>query len=287
MQELLLETVRLLRKWPVLWLPYVAAELLAIAIWRARGSIDHAIITWISTTKSTSVLGGIQTTERFDPYTLHHAFIATLPINFGAQFFCVLLFVFALLITARLLGAILEGRKPSVVNALGSPTPRWRSLFVVSLLFLISFEMLSAGFLLLISYLLTQTNHSDWMKSLPILLLELATVTWVTSWLLVPMSVRLLEPTEAALGPSVRLRGSILALLAVEISTALGTVLQKIEAKAVIESSAQMNLLITVNKVLANSPVALLFVALAFLAHQAAIPEGEVASRPIGTEATE
>ena len=104
MQKLCGKVVELLRKHPILWLPYIAADLLAIFLWHLRRLAEKRILHWFTTGHS-ALEGDIRA-------ALAKASIAYAPIGIVAIVAVVSLFVGALVATAVIVDSIEREQRP-------------------------------------------------------------------------------------------------------------------------------------------------------------------------------
>src|SRR6476619_177414 len=127
MLEVWRKTLELLRSHPILWLPYIFAELLATFLWRIRTAVAKEVFEWFTTTRTASVFGIVRT-PNLDYRDRIHAAAVYAPVGFAAAFICVCLLIFALVVTSRLLALILFEQEPDLKAALQSATVRWRAI---------------------------------------------------------------------------------------------------------------------------------------------------------------
>jgi hypothetical protein len=266
MQKLCLRTGELLSRHPILWLPYLGADLLAICLWRLRGLAQKSIVHWFAT--GHSALGGSIALPPHDYAALNRAFLAYLPIGIATILSIVWLFVAALLATATMVHSIELDQRPDAGKILTEVSAHWLRILLFALRFLITLVVFAGGTTALSSYVLFLLHRGDLFHTSFGLIAGLVLVgIGCTAWLVIPSALRLLKRDAAALVPAyIRNQGTILAILATEAGVAVGFVVPKLEASVLLDSQWEITALSVVNSVVANAPDALLFVALALLA---------------------
>lgn len=267
MQKLFRRAAELLSKYPILWLPYIAADLLTICLWRLRGLAEKGIFHWFTT--GHSVLGGDIALPRHDSATLARASIAYAPIGIATIIAVVCLFVAALSATAVMVDSIEREQRPEAREILADIAAHWRRILLFALRFLITFGVFAAGTMVPSYYLLYLAHRQDLLTSFWLVAGLMLVVVGCTAWLIMPATMRLLRG-EAAVKvlAQTRNRGTILAILAVEAGVMLGFFVPKLEASILLTSRWEITALSVFNSVIANAPDALLFVALALLASE-------------------
>jgi hypothetical protein len=258
MRKLCSEVVEYLRKHPILWLPYIAADLLAIFVWQLRRVAEKSIFRWFSSGHS-ALEGDIHA-------TVAKASFAYAPIAIVSIVAVVSLFVAALVATAVIIDSIGREQRPDARMILAIPAARWRKILLFSLRFLITAGVFGGGTGGLAYYLLSRAHRQDLITSF--WFLAAGTLVWVgfAGWLLVPAAIRLVGGATALVSVQTRKQGTILAVLATEAGDALGFFLPKLESSMLLNSRWESNVLSVFNSILANAPDALLFIGLSLLA---------------------
>ncbi len=265
MQVLCIKMAELLRKHPILWLPYFAADLLAICLWRLRGVAERGIFRWFTTRRS--VLGGDIALPRHDSATLAKASIAYAPIGIITIVAVVWLFAAALVATADIVDAIRgEQRGLDKTEILAHVAAHWRRILLFSLRFLITIGVFVAGTTGLSYYLLFLTHRQDLLTSFWFLTAQILVGVGCTAWLVMPATIRLLEGAAVLVPPQTKRQGTILAMLAAATGSAIGYFLPKLESSMLLSSRWETTAFSFFGSVIANAPDALLFIALALLA---------------------
>jgi len=255
----------LLGKHPILWLPYIAADFLAICVWRLRGLAEKGIFHWFTT--SHSVLGGDIALPRHDSGTLARASITYAPIGFATIIAVVCLFVAAFVATAEIVDSIEREQRPDAREILSKLAAHWRRILLFALRFLVTVGVTVGGTAGLSYYLLSLAHRQDLLTSFWLLAGVLLIGVGCTGWLLMPAAIRLLGGGATVLvSTQTRNRGTILAIIAAETGAALGFFVPKLEASMLLNSRWEFTMLSVFNSVVANAPDALLFIALALLA---------------------
>jgi hypothetical protein len=267
MQKLCRRIAELLKKHPILWLPYIAAHLLAICLWQLRGLAERGIFHLFTTGYSHSVLGGDIAFHHYDSATLARASIAYAPIGIATIVAVVCLFVAALLATANIVDSIEREQRPDAREIFPFLAAYLRRILLFALRFLITFGAFAAATMIPSYYLLYLAHRQDLLTYFWLIDGLILIVVGCTAWLIMPATMRLLGG-EAVVQVSAQTRnqGTILAILAVEAGTALGFLVAKLEASILLTSRWEITALSVFNSIIANAPDALLFVALALLA---------------------
>jgi hypothetical protein len=243
-------------------LPYIAAQLIAICLWRLRGLAEKGLIRWFTT--GHSVLGGENALPRSDYAAYTRASIAYLPIGIATIVVVVCLFVAALVVTAAMMDSIEQEQWPDARKIRADLAAHWRRILLFALRLLVTFGAFAAGTALPLVF---WAYRLDLLTSFWVLAGYLLVAVGCTAWLVMPAAMRLLRRTAAVQVPAqIRNRGTILTILAAEAGAALGFFVPKMEALMILNSRWEITALSVFNSVLANAPDALLFVALTLLA---------------------
>jgi hypothetical protein len=266
MKKLCDRVAELLREHPILWLPYIAADILAICLWRLRGLAEKGIFHWFTTITVHSVLGGDIALPRRDSATLARASIAYAPIGFATIIAVVCLFVASLLVTAAMVDSIEREQRLDAREILARIAVRWRRILLFALRFLITVGVFIAGITLLSYYLLFLVHRQELITSFWLVAGLMLIGVGCTAWLVIPAAMRLLRGETASVSAQIRNQGTILAILAAETGLGIGFLIQKLEVSIMLNSRWEITALSVFNSVIANAPDALLFIALALLA---------------------
>jgi hypothetical protein len=265
MQKLCGRVAELLRQHPILWLPYTAADLLAICLWRLRGLAEKGIFHWFTT--GHSVLGGDIALPRYDSATLAKASIAYIPIGVTTIVAVVCLFVAALVATTDIVDAFEREQRPDAREILAGLAAQWRRILLFALRFLVTVGVLVGGTAALSFYLLSLAHRQDLLTSFVLLAVGMLIGVGCTAWLVMPATIRLLRGGGTVMvSAHARNQGTILAIIAAEAGAALGFFVPKLEGSMVLNSRWEITALSVFNSVVADAPDALLFIALALLA---------------------
>jgi hypothetical protein len=279
MQKLCGRVAELLREHPILWLPYLSADLLAIGIWWLRGVTETGIIHWFRT--SHSALAGGAAFPRDNYEVLNKALFAVAPIAVASVIAIVWLFVAAILATDAMVGSVGREQRPNFREMLADLAARWWRALLFALRLLLTFAVFAVGTVALSFYLLYLLHRRDlftahWLST-GLMLLSAGPV----AWLVMPAAMRLIGG-GAAVHASARTRnqGTILVILAVGIGIALGFILPKMEPWRLFNSQWEITAVSVFNSFVVNAPFAVFFVALAVLAGGLSLEgDGERGSR--------
>lgn len=268
MQKLCGKAVELLRNNPILWLPYIAAELLASCLWELRGLVQSGIMHWFTT--GHFVMDGKIALTRNNLDAESNGTIACIPIGIAAVVLVVGLFVAALVATSVIVNSIERKQRSDARDILAVLGTHWRRILQFGLRFLATIVVFAAGITGLLYYLLFRA-HSQYPYHLPFWLLAgmLLVAVGCTAWLVMPPAIRLLRGGEVV-QVSVRTRnlGTVLAILAAEAGAVIGFFVQKLEAPILLNSQLEITALAAFNSVITNAPDALFFIALALLTNE-------------------
>jgi hypothetical protein len=239
-------------------LPYLAAQLLTIALWQLRGLGQKRIIHWYTT--GHFALGGGIASPRTDYSALNNALAAYLPVAIATIIAVVCLFVAALMTTAAMVDAIAQEQRLNKSRILTQLTVHWRRILLFSLRFLITVVAFVAGTVGLSYYLLFRLDRLGILSTLWFQAILILVGIGCTAWLVMPATIRLLG-REVAVSAKTRGQGTIMAVLAVEAGGVIGHFLPMLESSMVLNSQWGIAALSVFNSVIANAPDALLFVA--------------------------
>jgi len=277
MQRLCSRVAELLRSHPILWLPYVVAHLLAVGLWRLRGLAQARIVHFFTT--SGSVLGGDTGVPQSDPSALTRAFAAYLPIGITSIVAVVYLFVIALLATATVVHSIEREHRLDQKEMLGELVAEWRRALLFALRFLITLVACAAALLTPTYYSLIQMHRWSLVRSVWFEAAMAPIIVGCVAWLVMPSAIRLLRGTTTPVSAQQRTLGTIQTILAVEAGIAIGYLVPKFESAMLLDSRWEAIALSVSNSVVANAPLAVLFVGLSVLANQPPTQEPSEGSR--------
>jgi hypothetical protein len=261
MQKLCARVAELLRKNPILWLPYIAADLLASCLWRLRGLAEKSIFHWFTT--GHSVLGGDVALPSND--SLARASVAYAPIGIATIIAVGCLFVIAFVATAGMVDSFEREQRPDTRDILSKLAAQWRRIVLFALRFLITVGAIFGATTALSYYLLFLAQRQHLLTSFWLIAGLLLIGVGCTGWLIMPAAIRLLRGATVLVSTQARCRGTILAVAAAGAGAALGFLVPKLEASMLPNAHWELTVLSAFNSVIANSPDALLFTALAFL----------------------
>ncbi|MDR3738786.1 MAG: hypothetical protein P4L40_07160 [Terracidiphilus sp.] len=265
MLELCRKTIDLFRTHPVLWLPYVAADLAAQFVWWVRGLAERAIFELFATARTTSVLGGSYSAPRLDYGARVHALLAYAPIGLVAIYLCIASFVAAFALTGETLDFIREEKQVQLAELLSSLGARRRSILLMALIFPLVLFLLGAAITGPTFAGLRWAEHTELLR--PLTSVAVTVAFGATMWLLLPRMLRLVRSdAHTAISSSVRWQGTAFAVVAMALEFALGILLQRVEAGLILDSRAQVAAVTVVNGLVSNMPVTPLFILLALLA---------------------
>jgi hypothetical protein len=246
-------------------LPYLAAELVAICLWRLRELAQSGIIHWFTT--GHSALGGEIPLPPRDYSALTRGFIAYLPIAIVTIVAVVWLFVAAFLVTAAMVRSIEREQALDERKILADIATGWHRILLFALKLLVTLGVFFAGTTALLFSLLFIAHRQDLLRSPWMIVAMLPIAVGGSVWTVMPAAMRLLKQEPARLDSiQTRNQGAILAILTSEAGVALGLLTSKLETPMLITSHWEFTALSIINSVIANAPDTILFVALVLLA---------------------
>ena len=276
MIQLLRKSIELLRENPILWLPFLIADLLTIGLWRLWGIVRRVIFHWFTTRHS--VLGGEVPVPSTDHSALTNASLANLPIGLAAVIAVVCLFVAALSVTATMVDVIGREQNLNAKEVLAGVIARWRKILLLGVTFLVLIAAFAAAVLAPVFFVLYRVHRPDLLTSPLLAPVAMFVVVGCSVWLIMPATIRLICADREVLDPSrTRVRGAIMAIIASEAGALLGLILSKAETAMRLETQLGWSVLSAFNSVVANAPDVLLFITLALLAAESsrAIEDGK------------
>jgi len=194
MQALIRKTLKLFASYPVLWLPFVCAELVGIGLDSLQRLTLKPLLTWFATRHT--VFGGED--QVYDQAAQHKAIMASMPLEWGTRYLTFCLSAIALLLTAALVSMILRGQKPDLATAVAEALRAYpRRIAAYALKFWVLSTLL---------YALVGQPTSFLFKSLPNVTFAVWNVIWgsetllillCSAWIMAPISLALLRPADA------------------------------------------------------------------------------------------
>jgi len=277
MRELWRKSFELFRRHPVLWAPYVCAELLTFVLSTVRRMALKPILYWFARTTNKSVLGGQSTTYDFGAGR-HEAVIAGGALDWATHYLNACLLTAALVVTALVLAAVLQGRIPEWMDILRTVRARTKRITVYALKFCVL--MLAANAIVWVPILSSdflpqpeQLTYYFFSMGVPLLL------TAIVAWIMTPVALRLLCGLESPpITAERRKLGRYFALIVILVSFIFQFALQRLETHIALHSFLSVTAFGAFIDLLINMPILFLFIALALLALDVpltAVPESE------------
>jgi hypothetical protein len=220
-----------------------------------------------------TILGGDVTSADPSEFQRRALMVAT-PLGVCRGFLEVCLFVAALAMTAKLVGMVLEEKKPDILAALKEIAPEWRGILVFSLKYLVALGVMGAVMILstgaLVSLRLFDTAASNAFVYPVSVALEAG-----IAWVLMPAAMRLLRTSKfTEVSVQCRRSGTVFVVLMSAAALALERIVGTAEAKLILDNQWELTAVSALNSIMVNVPEVLLFIVLALLAVQD-IPEAE------------
>jgi len=266
MLKLWRKTIEFIRKHPILWVPYLCADVAASCITWLRQLAAKVIFHWVAVAHMRSVLGGEITTTNLD-HAARKAMLLSAPLSWVTSYVNACLYVAALILTAALIAMILRGEKPELAAALPTLRTDSKTLLIYALIFCAVSLVLGALIVLPIGYLLSVRIRADqWLFSVAVLGEQLLSLI-CSAWIMAPLAISLIRPANAAAVSAERKKlGREFAMLA----GATTIILEQLSALLIIRhlrfSHVGLALFDPLNSLVVNSPFILLFIALALIA---------------------
>lgn len=269
MRELWRKTVELFWEYPVLWVPFIVTQSCSVVVTFLGSSVRRHIVDSFLVTHS--VLGG-QATD-LDPGRVHNALMFSAPVEAAQHLLEIVLAAIALVWTARCVE----------MNATGEPISLGFALRQLKLdqHRVLSFAIKFAACLLAGTVLLYALGTPLTLAIHQKLGVNISVMSWVLGWLLVSAAAYIATPWAMTLlkrvgeGSIVRqdVRSSrILAVLATGSTVLLSFAYNSIRHRIQVGSPAEAKMVGAVATLAMNSPLILLFIALALLSLRPSAP---------------
>lgn len=202
MKELWRKTTNLFLKYPILWLPFVCANLLNDSLRMLGRAADTRILLWLATTTRGSVLGGspVQIHSNIAPAQI--AWISGLT-EWSLRYLTACIGTVALVVTAAIVAMIVRGEQPRLRGALSELRNYPKRILGYSFK-LYFFDLAFATFVRLTVFSLRHRfiysfPPTGWDRfaiiafTQGLLILRLI----VFAWIMIPIEIRLLRPPDA------------------------------------------------------------------------------------------
>lgn len=281
MKELLRKSIQLLRSHPLLWAPYVVAELIVDGISRLRHLADARILLWESSRQIESVFGGNFSPRAFDTNAIEVVYRLRTSLAWAADYAERCIFTAAMVFTMTMVSALVRKEQPVIATA----TARLRQYPKRILLYSAQAWLLSAILFVLIEWPIylpgfrsAMTGHaSDILSRFLDLIGGLC-----FAWFMAPIAVRLLRPVAEPDSTRDEKRLSRAAFLLTAVAyVVLIAILNPLVMKLNLSSAGEINAAFRLAALIANSPYVVLYVAFSLIAD--ARLRAEVASGPSWT----
>lgn len=267
MLKLWRKTIELIRTDPILWVPYLCADLVTSCLTWLRRISSNAIFHWVTTKHLHSVLGGDAVTTDFDHAAMKKAILLSGPLEWATRYANACLYVAALILTASLVAMILRGEKPDLAVALPALRNNPSRIFRFTLIFCALILVLTALIAFPSSYLLNARYHaSQLLYSVTIICGELL-ILICSAWVMAPLAVALIRPADAiAVSAELKKLARTFAMIAGTCTIVLEQLSILLIIRHVRLSHLGFAVFDPLNSLIVNSPFVLLFIALALIA---------------------
>lgn len=265
MKELWNETFLLYKKHIVLWLPCYATCIVMLTL----GYLEKAEIHWLTEFFSTqhSFLGGEvhSTVAHVQALTMMIAY----PLGFLKQMIEICLFLVALIITKNLVYILCKEQRPDMTAAVQGIVPRRWEILLFALKYMAVFAVFG-GILVVLAMSPLESEHFLALLTSKVFLFVYGLIEeGCLAWLLLPSAIRLLRSSDIPIIPvQARKIGTVFAVATTAGSLLLENLVGKAETTIMFSSRLEGVAIALVNTVIINTPLILLFIALALLAIQ-------------------
>lgn len=219
------KTIALLRAYPVLWAPYLAAELLTCTLDWLQHSARTFIFRWMTARQFRSVLGGSVGAGPLDSHSMAIVMSANAGLAWLGHYANLCIDTAALVLTAILIGMLLRKEKP----ILGAAAAKLRSYLERALIYAAKAWLLYLTLHLIYCCLIYFPINAvifgrQGLSALSISLSLLAGVCY--AWIMAPIAIRLLRSADSpALNAQEKKLGRYVYILVVVASSAIGYLL--------------------------------------------------------------
>lgn len=191
MKDLLRKSASILRQHPILWVPYIVAELIDSCLNRLRYFVDRRFVIWVAHRPISSVLGGNLAPHGINAATMQNLSHLTAVVASAAHYVSLCIFTTAMVFTAILAGIILRDQQPAFANA----TAKLRTYPKGILIYALKAWLLSTvlwAFCLIVLPLLALHPGSRTFSAVSAGLSLLTGLCFV--WVMAPVAINLLRP---------------------------------------------------------------------------------------------
>lgn len=277
MRDLWRKTAELLSRNPILWAPYICAELCTSGLTNLRRVGKIAIFHWLTTTRSQSVLGGTFAATTSNAATMQSVARLNSALVWAIHYVNICIDTSALVVTAVLVVMILHQQRPSMLaitkNLINYPG---KILFYCLKYLLVMLIFYCVLFLITNNHLITPILHrngpASFVLSTGFSLLDIFCFAWVIA----PITVQLLRPagSSAASSTSTKLaRYSF--ILAGTATILLGRAIDPLFMKLISGLLTGPAVTFTLASLVSDVPYLFLYIVLALLANEASLECGE------------
>lgn len=197
MKDILRKTWELFHKYPILWLPYIVAELAAFFVYLLRKSATTQLIRWAETTTTHSVFGGNAGTQ-LDPPSIQRIELVYHLLSWVQGFLHEASLVAVFFVVGVLVSRIEEGQSPTIVSGLASLKSNFRRVLALSVKAYALFWVTDIWLKMLPNAILTAQRHSNSQRTTNFLTVWDILVSCGVAWILTPAFLRLLRSPDAA-----------------------------------------------------------------------------------------
>jgi hypothetical protein len=231
MQGLWSKILELIREHPILWLPFVIADLTTFFLNWLQKSVTSWIYHWLLTQHNHSVLGGDYQTLNMDQFARLKAALLSTPLVWGNYYLHTCLYTTSFVITAAFVCCVQDQKKPSFAEVQSLLRQKYRRLLLFALklfgiYFLGSIIFMSIPMFLFKSILIGDNFDATAFGSV----LDILTSVCV-AWILTPAGIRLIQaPLSESISSESIKQGRTFAILAAVASVLISYFVMRAEA---------------------------------------------------------
>jgi hypothetical protein len=264
MKELWDKTFQLFRVHLILWIPSVCVGLLKLVLDWLRREFAFGLAQRLFVHHS--ALGGEYASSdptEFQRTALRISMVLE-PFNGLLDAF---LFVIALVVTAKLVRMILDGKEPELLPALKEVVPEWRRIARFSFQCFLALAAFGAVMLLSTMSAMISLRLLAFFASKAVTYPIAIALKGGAAWLLMPAAMRLLQMSDASpVTTQNRKLGTVSVVLTSAATLVLGILVARAEAGLRLDNQSELWAVSAANSIVENAPTVFQFIALALLA---------------------
>ena len=264
MKDLWQRALELFRIHLCLWIPCVCAGLLNLILgWLEKAAVFRTARRLMTVH---SALGGEFVSPDQGEY-IHIASRISMVLGPFRWWLDTCFLVVALVVTAKLVGMILDGNSPQLVRALKDTLLEWRGILQFSFKCFLAFGAIGAVMLLLTTSATVSLRLLAFLASKAVNYPIALVLEGCAAWLLMPSAMRLLQVSDdVEVTTQTRKVGTAYVVLTSGAGIVLGILIAMAEAGLRFENQFELSAVTAANSIVENAPTVFQFIALALLA---------------------